>query len=236
MAVQLRLSCCIWMNHNTLGPMSFEQCHVLWTPNTYQQKDLIPHSSRTDTNHRHRILCTFKALNWLWSLHLNGPSVRQLKLVLNCKKTVILNTPANVPMDGWRRKESTCGNGPLKVQTSNLMKWCGGTLRKPSIIKRFTNLSELRKFHLPSISMNCLAQTRNGASCVHFLVDIHRDLIFFFNDTHNSSLFVQPDFITSINNLSPLCSLLILSWPYSLVPRPSEFMQEQQNCNAYHTN
>lgn len=43
-----------------------------------------------------------------------------------------------------------------------------------------------------------------------------------FHDTLNSSLCQQPDFITSINNLSPLYSLLTLPWPYSLVPGPSE--------------
>jgi len=52
------------------------------------------------------------------------PSVRQLKLG-SCNWTIITrrSTAANLQENGWKRKESRCCNGPVKVQTSIQLKW-----------------------------------------------------------------------------------------------------------------
>ena len=40
----------------------------------------------------------------------------------SCNKTMIPNTAANQQQNGWKRKESVCCNGSVKVQTSTLFK------------------------------------------------------------------------------------------------------------------
>ena len=71
------------------------------------------------------------------------PPIQQLKLDWNWvnNRTVILNAAANLQQNVWKRQESRCSRGPVKVQTSTRLKCRGGNPKE----SRQTNARKLKR-------------------------------------------------------------------------------------------
>jgi len=144
----------LWTDETKVKMFGYNaQQHVLRKPNTaYQHKHLIPTvkhgggglmiwacSAATGPGHLAVIESTMNSSVYQSILESNvRPSVWQLKLGWNwvINRTMIPNTATHLQQKVWKRKESVCCNGPVKVQTSIWLKCCGGTLRELCINQR----------------------------------------------------------------------------------------------------